>query len=49
MVEDVKLAVNGMAEVYLYGRPGGSIVTAEDVYDALAKYTVSEKVYVTVK
>lgn len=37
MVEDVKLAVNGMAQVRFYGRPGGSIITAEDVYDAMVK------------
>lgn len=45
MVEDVKLAVNGMAEVYLYGRPGGNIVTAEDVYEALARYASSERIW----
>lgn len=44
MIEDVKLAVNGMAEVYLYGRPGGSIVTAEDIYEALLNYAFTEKV-----
>lgn len=44
MIEDVKLAVNGMAEVYLYGRPGGSIVTAEDIYEALQNYAFTEKV-----
>lgn len=49
MVEDVKLAVNGMAEVYLYGRPGGNIVTAEDVYDALSKYTATEKVMIPLR
>ncbi|MGC8796300.1 3-methyl-2-oxobutanoate dehydrogenase subunit VorB [Thermodesulfovibrio sp. 3462-1] len=43
MVEDVRLAVNGMAEVYLYGRPGGSIVTAEDIYEAIVRDTVTEK------
>jgi len=48
MVEDVKLAVNGMSEVYLYGRPGGNIVTAEDVYAALSNITATEQVMVKV-
>ncbi len=42
MIEDVRLAVNGMAEVYFYGRPGGSIVTADDIYEALSQYALSE-------
>lgn len=37
MVEDVKLAVNGLKDVKFYGRPGGSVVTTEDVYDAIVK------------
>lgn len=49
MIEDVKLAVNGLAEVYLYGRPGGSIVTPEDVYEALVRYINTERVMVSVK
>ncbi|MCX8034447.1 MAG: 3-methyl-2-oxobutanoate dehydrogenase subunit VorB [Thermodesulfovibrio sp.] len=49
MVEDVKLAVNGRAEVYLYGRPGGNIVTPEDVYEALSNYTATEKVMIPLK
>ncbi|MCX7988433.1 MAG: 3-methyl-2-oxobutanoate dehydrogenase subunit VorB [Thermodesulfovibrio sp.] len=49
MVEDVKLAVNGMAEVYLYGRPGGNIVTAEDVYEALSNHAATEKVIMSLK
>lgn len=49
MVEDVKLAVNGMAEVYLYGRPGGNIVTAEDVYEALSNHTTVEKVIMSLR
>ncbi len=48
MVEDVRLAVNGMAEVHLYGRPGGCIVTPEEVYEALSKYCFAEKVIVKV-
>lgn len=35
MVEDVRLAVEGATAVELYGRPGGSIVTSEDVYEAV--------------
>lgn len=49
MVEDVKLAVNGMAEVYLYGRPGGSIVTAEDVYEALSKHAISDRLIIPLR
>jgi len=47
MVEDVRLAVNGMAPVYLYARPGGSIVAEEEVYEALKEYTISKKVLVS--
>lgn len=35
MVEDVRLAVNGKAEVMHFGRTGGAIVTPEDVYGYL--------------
>jgi 2-oxoglutarate/2-oxoacid ferredoxin oxidoreductase subunit alpha len=31
MVEDVKLAANGKAEVHFYGRCGGMIPTEEEV------------------
>jgi 2-oxoglutarate ferredoxin oxidoreductase subunit alpha len=31
MVEDVRLAVNGRAPVSFYGRPGGAMVTPEDI------------------
>lgn len=31
MLEDVKLAVNGKAEVYFYGRPGGSLVSTKEI------------------
>lgn len=37
MVEDVILSLNGKGKVYFYGRPGGSVITAEEVYDALEK------------
>ncbi|MGB9714896.1 MAG: 3-methyl-2-oxobutanoate dehydrogenase subunit VorB [Thermodesulfovibrionales bacterium] len=33
MVEDVRLAVNGKAEVFFYGRPGGTILTPEEIYE----------------
>ncbi|MCS7151519.1 MAG: 3-methyl-2-oxobutanoate dehydrogenase subunit VorB [Endomicrobia bacterium] len=33
MVEDVKLAVNGIADVYFYGRPGGSLVSSKEIID----------------
>jgi 2-oxoglutarate ferredoxin oxidoreductase subunit alpha len=35
MVEDVRLAVNGRSEVLFYGRPGGSIITPEELYERL--------------
>jgi 2-oxoglutarate ferredoxin oxidoreductase subunit alpha len=35
MVEDVRLAVNGKAEVSFYGRPGGAILAVEDILDAV--------------
>ncbi len=35
MVEDVRLAVCGKSEVLFYGRPGGAIVTPEEVYEQL--------------
>jgi 2-oxoglutarate ferredoxin oxidoreductase subunit alpha len=37
MVEDVRLAVNGMADVSFFGRPGGAILTVEDILCALRK------------
>lgn len=35
MVEDVRLSVAGNSEVLFYGRPGGAIVTPEEVYEKL--------------
>jgi 2-oxoglutarate ferredoxin oxidoreductase subunit alpha len=32
MVEDVRLAVNGKAEVRFYGRPGGAVFNPEELY-----------------
>lgn len=37
MIDDVKLSVNGRAPVYFYGRPGGMVPTAEDVFDEILK------------
>ena len=31
MVEDVRLSINGRTEVFFYGRPGGAIVSPEEV------------------
>jgi 2-oxoglutarate ferredoxin oxidoreductase subunit alpha len=35
MVEDVRLALNGTAEVLFYGRPGGALLQAEDILNAI--------------
>ncbi|MBM4136099.1 MAG: 3-methyl-2-oxobutanoate dehydrogenase subunit VorB [Nitrospira sp.] len=35
MVEDVRLSVNGQSEVLFYGRPGGSIITPEEVEEKI--------------
>jgi 2-oxoglutarate ferredoxin oxidoreductase subunit alpha len=35
MVEDVRLAVNGKAEVSFYGRPGGAVLAVDDILDAV--------------
>lgn len=35
MVEDVRLAVEGKSEVHFYGRPGGAIVTPEEVSEKI--------------
>ena len=35
MVEDVRLAVNGAANVVFYGRPGGVVFTPEELYDKI--------------
>ncbi|BCB95560.1 3-methyl-2-oxobutanoate dehydrogenase subunit VorB [Dissulfurispira thermophila] len=39
MVEDVKLAINGKADVLFYGRPGGAIITPEELYENLINLT----------
>lgn len=38
MVEDVRLSVDRDSEVYLYARPGGSVVSPDDVYEEMMKY-----------
>jgi len=35
MVEDVRLSVNGRSEVHFYGRPGGAIMTPEEVQERI--------------
>jgi len=35
MVEDVKLAVGGTAEVHFYGRPGGSLVSGKEIIEKI--------------
>ena len=38
MVEDVRLAVEGQAQVHLYGRPGGVIPTPDEVAHQISHY-----------
>jgi len=35
MVEDVRLSVNGRSEVLFYGRPGGAVITPEEVQEKI--------------
>lgn len=37
MVEDVKLSVNGRSPVYFYGRTGGMVPSAEEIYRKIVK------------
>jgi len=37
MVEDVRLAVNGKTEVSFYGKPGGTLITPEELCDKIKK------------
>jgi 2-oxoglutarate ferredoxin oxidoreductase subunit alpha len=39
MVEDVRLAVNGHAEVAFYGRTGGIVPTQEEIYQKILSIT----------
>jgi 2-oxoglutarate ferredoxin oxidoreductase subunit alpha len=45
MVEDVRLSVAGNSEVLFYGRPGGAIVTPEEVYEKLRAVVMSGKAH----
>lgn len=38
MVEDVRLSINGRAEVYFYGRPGGAIMTYEEAHENILQF-----------
>ncbi len=42
MLEDVKLAVNGEANVYFYGRPGGSLVSSQEIIKEVEKIIKNE-------
>ena len=37
MVEDVRLSIKGRSEVYFYGRPGGAIVSPDEVQEQIEK------------
>ncbi|MBI4697731.1 MAG: 3-methyl-2-oxobutanoate dehydrogenase subunit VorB [Nitrospirae bacterium] len=41
MVEDVRLAVNGRAQVDFYGRPGGGVMTTEELYNVISNKIIS--------
>lgn len=41
MIEDVRLAVGDKAEVYFTGRPGGALITPEEIFEKIAKITSS--------
>ncbi|MFZ5998254.1 MAG: 3-methyl-2-oxobutanoate dehydrogenase subunit VorB [Nitrospirota bacterium] len=43
MVEDVRLAVNGKSDVLFYGRPGGAIITPEELYEELLSLLITQK------
>ncbi len=43
MVEDVKLSLPGDCSVDFYGRPGGSVPTPEDLYEAIRKTYTENK------
>ncbi len=40
MVEDVRLAVNGITEVHFYGRAGGSMITPEEIAERIKRETI---------
>ncbi|KWT82584.1 3-methyl-2-oxobutanoate dehydrogenase subunit VorB [Candidatus Magnetominusculus xianensis] len=35
MIEDVRLAINGQADVLFYGRPGGAMIKPNEIYDKI--------------
>lgn len=41
MVEDVRLAVDGRTPVFFYGRPGGAVLTIEDIQSAIHNVATS--------
>jgi len=43
MIDDVKISVNGRAPVYFYGRPGGMVPTAEDIFGEILKMKGASK------
>lgn len=43
MVEDVKLAISGKSPVVFYGRPGGGILTVDEVLDKIKQLTTGSK------
>lgn len=43
MLEDVRLAVNGVTPVHFSGYPGGKVPTETDVFNALTKLTLPSK------
>jgi 2-oxoglutarate ferredoxin oxidoreductase subunit alpha len=45
MVEDVRLTVNGKSKVFFYGRPGGAIMTPEEIEEKILEVFESDKVY----
>jgi len=50
MIEDVKLSIEGKANVHLHARPGGSLITPEEVLDSIIKITKEGvKNYATIK
>ncbi len=43
MIEDVRLAVNGRALVTFYGRPGGAVLSVEDILSAIRNCTCARE------
>jgi len=41
MVEDVRLAVNGRAEVFFHGRPGGAVIEPAEIVEVVMRLTDS--------